>query len=88
MPPRVLPASALKKTSRNRKKNEDMDSPLVIRRSVSTTNDNIGESGNREGVSGGRPKEQFIHPNQKICLIYMKTPNQNQRLYKKNSGLA
>lgn len=33
------------------------------------------------------PKEQFIHPNQKICLIYMKTPNQNQRLYKKIQDL-
>lgn len=84
MPPRVLPASALKKTSRNRKKNEDMDSPLVIRRSVSTTNDNIGESGNREGVSGGRPKRTIHPPKSKDLFdIYENSKPKSKTLQKK-----
>ncbi|KAF4006799.1 Bromodomain family protein [Saccharomyces cerevisiae] len=88
MPPRVLPASALKKTSRNRKKMRiwiphlSLDVQLVPPMTI------LGKAEIEKASVVVDPKEQFIHPNQKICLIYMKTPNQNQRLYKKNSGLA
>ncbi|CAI4037834.1 hypothetical protein SMKI_04G1680 [Saccharomyces mikatae IFO 1815] len=84
MPPRVLPVSALKKTSRSRKKNEDSDSPLVIRRSVSTTIDNLGESGNREGISGGRPKRAIHPPKSKDLFdIYEDSKPKSKTLQKK-----
>ncbi|CAI4057597.1 Bdf2p SKDI_04G1740 [Saccharomyces kudriavzevii IFO 1802] len=84
MPPRVLPASALKKTSRSRKKNEDSDSPLVIRRSVSAANDNNGESGNREGTSGGRPKRTIHPPKSKDLFdIYENSKPKSKTLQKK-----
>ncbi|CAI1935246.1 hypothetical protein SEUBUCD646_0D01750 [Saccharomyces eubayanus] len=83
-PPRVLPASALKKTSRSRKKNEDSDSPLVIRRSVSTPNGNSVESANEDGGSGGRPKRTIHPPKSKdLFEIYENSKPKSKTLQKK-----